>query len=228
MPSSTDRKRLEIPTYLHDRLVEIAIDEDRTVASVAQQVIAAGLSSYQPGLIVEIDFSRFSPRAHAAFDAARQETTHFNHNFIGTEHLLLGLLKIEEGFAARVLGNLGVDYARTFEFMRTHIKRGEGYVPPPMELRLAPRAKRALHLSIEETDKLGQNHVGTEHLLLGLTRVRYGVAAAVLAAFGVLDAIRDEAHAEMERHAFLWGNNMLASEDSGKYSLPAKEADDAR
>lgn len=199
MPSSTDRKRLEIPTYLHDRLVEIAIDEDRTVASVAQQIIDAGLVTYQPGLIAQVDTSRFSPRALAALDAARAETVQFNHNVIGTEHLLLGLLKVEESIAARVLGNLGVNHVRCLRLMQAHFKRAESAASPLDTLRYAPRAKKALRLAVEEADKTGNYTVGTEHVLLGVAQVRDGIAAGILANFGVLDSVRDATHREAEK-----------------------------
>src|SRR3954451_2281884 len=106
MPSSTDRKRLEVPTYLHDRLVEIAIDEDRTVASVVQEVLVAGLQHYAPAINPQRDLTRLTKRARAALDYAREETIPFNHNYIGTEHILLGLLREGEGVAARVLVKL--------------------------------------------------------------------------------------------------------------------------
>ncbi len=228
MPSSTDRKRLEIPTYLHDRLVEIAIDEDRTVASVAQQIIDAGLATHQPGLVAQVDTSHYSPRAFAALDAARAETVQFNHNFIGTEHLLLGLLKIEEGIAARVLGNLGADHARVLAFMQTHLKQGKGAVPPLAELRLAPRAKRALQYATEEAEKLDGFTVGTEHILLGLARVRDGIAARILATLGVLNAIRDETQREMGKSAYVWEENQYGILAPAEGTTAAKEQNDVR
>lgn len=228
MPSSTDRKRLEIPTYLHDRLVEIAIDEDRTVASVAQQIIDAGLAIHQPGLIAQVDTSHYSPRALAALDAARAETVQFNHNFIGTEHVLLGLLKIEEGIAARVLGNLAVDHARVLAFMQTHLKQGKGAVLPLAELRLAPRAKRALQHAAEEAEKLDGFTVGTEHILLGLTRVRDGIAARILVTLGVFDAIRDETRREMGKYDYVWEENQYGIAPPAESATSTEEQSDVR
>src|SRR4051794_7932923 len=117
MPSSADRKRLEVPTYLYDRLVEIAIDEDRTVASVVQEVIATGLHNYMPGIREERDFTRYTESARRALKLAREETVPFNHAYLGTEHILLGLLRVEDGIAARVLTAAGVDEARCRGFM---------------------------------------------------------------------------------------------------------------
>jgi len=236
MPSSTDRKRLEVSTYLYDRLIEIAINEDRTVASVTQQIIAAGLASYQPGMTAPVDLSRYSPRALAALERAREETVPFNHNFVGTEHLLLGLLGVEGGVAARVLDNLGVDYDRCRMFMQTHLSRGEGTVPSPANLPLVPRTRKVLRLAVEEADRLDTHAVGTEHLLLGLTRVRDSIAARILGSLGVLDAIRDETGREMAKRTYLWEENEYgiadpiahpAGEEAGVQLRPANNPDSA-
>ncbi|MGI8688869.1 MAG: Clp protease N-terminal domain-containing protein [Thermomicrobiales bacterium] len=192
MPSSTDRKRLEVPTYLHDRLVEIAIDEDRTVASVAQEVIAAGLQHYAPAIDSNRDLMRLTKRARNALDFAREETVPFNHNYIGTEHLLLGLLREGEGIAARVLTTLDVDLEKCREFIRSYIGRGSGTVPPPEDLSYAPRARKVLHVATMEADSYNHQFIGTEHLLLALVRVNDGMAARMLATFGVLSAVQTE------------------------------------
>lgn len=192
MPSSSDRKRLEVPTYLHDRLVEIAIDEDRTVASVAQEVIAAGLQHYAPAVNPDRDFARFTPRALAAIDCAREETIPFNHDYVGTEHLLLGLLRIEDGVAARVLNSLDVDLEKCRAFIRARIGRGSGAAPIPVALPYAPRARQALHNAAREAESLDNHYVGTEHILLALAREQEGMAARMLSIFGVLTAVQTE------------------------------------
>jgi len=178
MPSSADRKRLEIPTYLHDRLVEIAIDEDRTVASVAQQVLAAGLERYQPNVLRDEDTARFTPRARNSLDFAYQETLPFNHNYIGTEHILLGLLREEQGVAARVLNKLGVTLESVREQVGYIIGTGVGRVSgvPPF----TPRARKVLRRATEEAEGLNNHYVGTEHLLLALVQDRQGMAARIL------------------------------------------------
>jgi ATP-dependent Clp protease ATP-binding subunit ClpA len=189
MPSSADRKRLEVPRYLYDRLVELSIDEDRTVASVVQEVIATGLQHYTPGINSDLDFARYTPRARRAVEVAREVTVPFNHAYVGTEHLLLGLLWVEDGVAARVLTTSGVDYARCRDFMDRRIGRGEGTVPPPEALPWAPRARKALRAATEEADALNNQYIGTEHLLLGLLRVPDGMAARMLAIFGALSNV---------------------------------------
>lgn len=192
MPSSTDRKRLEVPIYLHDRLVEIAIDEDRTVASVAQEVIAAGLQHYAPAIDSNRDFLRFTPRALATIDFAREEAVSFDHHYIGTEHLLLGLLRVEEGVAANLLNKLDVDLEKCRTFMQKNIGKGFGAVLSSKELPFAPRARKVLHFAVGEADSYSNHFVGTEHILLGLVRVSDGVAARMLSIFGVLSAVQTE------------------------------------
>jgi ATP-dependent Clp protease ATP-binding subunit ClpC len=192
MPSSADRKRLEVPTYLYDRLVEIAIDEDRTVASVVQEVIATGLHNYMPGIKEARDFTRYTERARRVLTIAREETVPFNHAYIGTEHILLGLLRVEDGVAARVLTAAGVDGARCRSFITLHIGQGEGKVPPPQAIPYAPRARKALSFATEEAVHLNNQYIGTEHILLGLLRVQDGIAARMLAIFGVQNAVYTE------------------------------------
>jgi ATP-dependent Clp protease ATP-binding subunit ClpA len=181
-----------VPTYLHDRLVEIAIDEDRTVASVAQEVIAAGLQHYAPAINPNRDFVRFTKRARTAIDFAREETVQFNHAYIGTEHFLLGLLREGEGVAARVLNKLDVDLEKCREYVGYYIGRGIGTVPALEQLPYAPRARRVLHLATEEADSYHDHFVGTEHLLLALIRVNDGMAARMLSTFGVLSTVQTE------------------------------------
>lgn len=200
MPSSTDRKRLEVPTYLYDRLVEISIDEDRTVASVVQEVIATGLHYYIPGIRDDRDFARYTPRARRALELAREETVPFNHAYLGTEHILLGLIRVEDGVAARVLTAASVDYAKCRTFIQLHIGQGEGKVPPVAEVPYAPRARKALRFAEEESDNLGNQYIGTEHLLLGLLRVPDGMAARMLAIFGVQSTVHTEILRAMTRH----------------------------
>ena len=121
---------------------------------------------------------------------AQDEATQFNHGHIGTEHLLLGLLREGEGIAAQALTNLGVELSMVRRAVEFVVGRGEraivGDVP------LTPRAKRVIELSIEEERRLGHTyHLGTEHLLLGLVREGEGVAAGLLESLSVdLDEVR--------------------------------------
>ena len=192
MPSSSDRRRLEVPTHLYDQLVEIAIDEDRTVASVTQEVIAAGLQAYVPAINPERDFVHFTPRARATLERARDEALAFNHAYLGTEHLLLGLLRVEDGVAARVLGKLGLDYEKCQQYCQEHFKRGDGRSPSASELPYVPRARRVLRQATREAERLGQRSVGTAQLLLALVVVHDGMAARILSYFGVVNEVTGE------------------------------------
>jgi len=113
--------------------------------------------------------AKFTERARKALALARDEAKRFQHNYLGTEHLLVGLVGVEQGVAGKVFRNLGVDLPRVREAIMFVVARGEGPVTddPP----LTPRAERALDLAVEEARALGHHYVGTEHLLLGLVRV---------------------------------------------------------
>ena len=137
-------------------------------------------------------FDRFTDRAKKVMTLARQEATRFNHEYIGTEHILLGLVQEGSGVAATVLRNLGVDLDKIRQEVENMVKQG----PPTTtmgQLPFTPRAKKVLELSMEEASSLGHNYVGTEHLLLGLIRENEGIAAQVLMNLGVkLDSVREE------------------------------------
>ncbi len=192
MPSSSDRKRLEVPTHLYDQLIEIAIDEDRTVASVTQEVIAAGLQAYVPAINPDRDFVHFTPRARATLERAREEALAFNHAYLGTEHLLLGLLRVQNGVAAHVLDKLGLDYEKCRHYCREHLKRGDEHSASNNELPYVPRARKVLRQATREADRLGHRYVGTEHLLLALVAVHDGMAARILSYFGILNEVTGE------------------------------------
>jgi ClpA/ClpB-like protein len=137
-------------------------------------------------------FDSFTDRARKVLTLAQDEAQRFNHNYIGTEHLLLGLVREGQGVAARVLMNMGVELAKVRSAVEFIIGRG---VSPPVigEMALTPRAKRVIELAIDEARRLGHNYIGTEHLLLGLMREGEGIAAGVLGSLGVsLDKVRHE------------------------------------
>jgi len=136
-------------------------------------------------------FEKFSERARRVLTLAQEEAQNLNHNYIGTEHILLGLIREEEGVAAKVLVNLGVSLNKVRSAVEFIIGRGEK--PSRGETGLTPRAKRVIELAIEEARHLGHNYIGTEHLLLGLLREREGVATEVLDSFGItLERTRTE------------------------------------
>jgi ATP-dependent Clp protease ATP-binding subunit ClpC len=123
-------------------------------------------------------FERFTEQARQVVVLAQDEARQLKHNYIGTEHILLGLLREEEGLAARVLESLDI----TMEEMRAQVARivGQGDEVTTGQIQFTPRAKKVLELALREALSLGQNYIGTEHILLGLVRQNDGVAARVL------------------------------------------------
>jgi len=136
-------------------------------------------------------FEKFSERARRVLTLAQEEAQHLNHSYIGTEHILLGLLREEEGAAAKVLISLGVNLGKVRSGVEFIIGRGDK--PNTGEIGLTPRAKRVIELAIDEARHLGHTYIGTEHLLLGLLHEGGGVAAGVLDSFGInLEQVRAE------------------------------------
>ena len=124
-------------------------------------------------------FDKFTDRARKVMALARKEAQRFNHDFIGTEHILLGLIQEGSGVAANVLKNLGVEISKIRSEIEKNVQSGPSMVTMG-QLPFTPRAKKVLELSMEEANELGHNYIGTEHLLLGLIRENDGVAAQVL------------------------------------------------
>jgi ATP-dependent Clp protease ATP-binding subunit ClpA len=126
-------------------------------------------------------FQRFTDRARRAVHLAQEEARLLRHNYVGTEHLLLGMLYEGEGIAAQALGSLGI----SLHAVRGQVEQiiGHGPTTPTGHIPFTPRAKKVLELSLREALALGHNYIGTEHLLLGLVREGEGVAAQVLARF---------------------------------------------
>jgi ATP-dependent Clp protease ATP-binding subunit ClpC len=136
-------------------------------------------------------FERFTERARQSVVLAQDEARALKHNYIGTEHLLLGLLREEEGLAARVLVSLGV----TLDEARGQIRRtvGQGDEAPAGQIPFTPRAKKVLEFSLREALTLGHDYIGTEHVLLGLVRDTEGVGARILIDFGATaEKVREE------------------------------------
>jgi ATP-dependent Clp protease ATP-binding subunit ClpA len=135
-------------------------------------------------------FERFTDRARRVVVLAQEEARMLDHNYIGTEHLLLGLINEGEGIAAQALEALGVSLERVRHDVEEIIGRGQA-APPPAHIPFTPRAKKVLELSLREALQLGHNYIGTEHILLGLVREGEGVAAQVLEKLGAhLDRVR--------------------------------------
>ena len=136
-------------------------------------------------------FERFTDRARRVVVLAQEEARLLNHNYIGTEHILLGLIHEGEGVAAKALESLGI----SLEAVRAQVEEiiGHGGQAPSGHIPFTPRAKKVLELSLREALQLGHNYIGTEHILLGLIREGEGVAAQVLVKLGAdLSRVRQQ------------------------------------
>lgn len=221
MPSSRSRRRVEIPAAQYERLKAIADAEERTVASVAAELLGGALKVYQPLPPPTDQGVQYTPRAQRVLELAwNDEPARLHHNYVGTEHILLGLLAEGDGLAAGVLRELGVRLVTVREAVDFMIGRGprEGEVTradgtsvrhrvlanPAIAAtprRETPRVRRVLALATEEARNLDHGFVGTGHLLLGLMREGEGIAAGILESLGVEpDRARDAAVAAFGRH----------------------------
>jgi ATP-dependent Clp protease ATP-binding subunit ClpC len=136
-------------------------------------------------------FERFTDRARRVVVLAQEEARLLSHNYIGTEHILLGLVREGEGIAAKALGSLGI----SLEAVRQQVEEiiGRGQQEPSGHIPFTPRAKKVLELSLSEAHRLGHNYIGAEHILLGLIREGEGVAAQVLVRLGAdLNRVRQQ------------------------------------
>src|SRR5215467_7593785 len=157
-------------------------------------------------------YERFTDRARKVMQLANQEAQRFNHEYIGTEHILLGLVKEGSGVAANVLKNLDIDLRKIRLEVEKIVQTGSGEMVSMGRLPHTPRAKKVIEYSIEEARNLNHNYVGTEHLLLGLLREQEGVAAQVLMNLGLkLEDVREEV-------LNLLGHNMPNESESGERS----------
>ena len=143
-------------------------------------------------------FEKFSERARRVLSLAQEEAQRFNHNYIGTEHILLGLVRESEGTAAKVLAGLGIELTKIRSAVEFIIGKGES--TSSGEIGLTPRAKKVIELAVDEARRLNHHYIGTEHLLIGLMREGEGVAAGVLESLGVtLDKVRGETGSVLNR-----------------------------
>jgi ATP-dependent Clp protease ATP-binding subunit ClpC len=146
---------------------------------------------FLPGVGGENMFERFTDRARRVVVLAQEEAKMLNHNYIGTEHILLGLIHEGEGVAAKALESLGISLDSVREQVQDII--GQGQQQPTGHIPFTPRAKKVLELSLREALQLGHNYIGTEHILLGLIREGEGVAAQVLVKLGAdLNKVRQQ------------------------------------
>ena len=145
-------------------------------------------------------FEKFSERARRVLSLAQEEAQRFNHNYIGTEHILLGLVRENEGTAAKVLGGLGTELNKIRSAVEFII--GKGDTAASGEIGLTPRAKKVIELAVDEARRLNHHYIGTEHLLIGLMREGEGVAAGVLESLGVtLEKVRGETNSVLNKGA---------------------------
>ena len=143
-------------------------------------------------------FEKFSERARRVLSLAQEEAQRFNHNYIGAEHTLLGLIRENEGTAAKVLGGLGIELNKIRSAVEFII--GKGDTAASGEIGLTPRAKKVIELAVDEARRLNHHYIGTEHLLIGLMREGEGVAAGVLESLGVtLDKVRGETNSVLNK-----------------------------
>ncbi len=142
--------------------------------------------------------NNFTPRAQQVLKLARKESDDFNHPYIGTEHLLLGLIALEEGVAVTVLSSLGISLER----VRLEVEKSVGQGPPTKQMGnvpYTPRSKKVLQLAGAEAKALNHTYIGTEHILLGLIREGEGVASHVMRGLDIdLDTVRDEVMRELD------------------------------
>jgi ATP-dependent Clp protease ATP-binding subunit ClpA len=178
-------------------------------------------------------FDRFTDRARQVIVLAQDEARLLKHNYIGTEHILLGLLCEEDGIARRVLESLGVsaDAARV-QILRI-VGEGEGEAVPAGQIPFTPRAKKVLELALREGLSLGHDYIGTEHILLGIARENHGIAARVLRDLGAdAETIRDAvvktvpgmAHASKPSRHAPWRRHVRPRRRFGALSMARDEA----
>ncbi|HEV8636078.1 MAG TPA: Clp protease N-terminal domain-containing protein [Chloroflexota bacterium] len=184
VPSSKNRRRVELPAALYDRLKQTADAEGRTVAGVVVELLGLGLRRYKPAWVTGGRRDNLTPRAERVLKLAREdEPRRFNHNYVGTEHLLLALVDERDGPAARALTRSGVTTDKVVESIEFMIGRGPApFEGTPTE---TPRTKIVLGLAAGEAQKLDHALVGSGHLLLALIREGEGIAAGILESLGV-------------------------------------------
>src|SRR3989339_1293128 len=169
-------------------------------------------------------FDRFTDRARKVMALAREEARRFNHEYIGTEHILLGLVKEGSGVAANVLQNLDIELKKIRLEVEKIVQSGSDLVSVG-QLPFTPRVKKVLEYAMEEARALGHNYIGTEHLLLGLLREQEGVAAQVLLNSGVkLEDVREEVIGLLGSEAVQGDVSQGKEENKGKSKTPALDS----
>jgi ATP-dependent Clp protease ATP-binding subunit ClpC len=167
-------------------------------------------------------FERFTDRARRVLVLAQEEARRLNHSFIGTEHILLGLISEGDGVAAQALDQLDVSLQKVREKVEETV--GVSLTTPTGSASFTPRAKKVLELALREALQLGHNYIGTEHLLLGLLREGEGVAAQVLVSLGVdLRSVREQVMRVLEGYRGSETPNTRGSLAAGASGFPTQE-----
>jgi len=184
------------------------------------------------GTVVRM-FERFTDRARRVVVLAQEEARKLQHNYIGTEHLLLGLLAEQNGLAGRALARFGMSYAPVREEITARV--GTGSEPPAGRIPFTPRAKKSLELALREALALHHNYIGTEHILLGIERVGDGVAAQILTAHDagydpiravLLELLRDIPDSPGRR--WLRRRGAASADDLGELGEPGEPAESGK
>ena len=171
----------------------------------------------------------FSPRARRVVELARVEARRFHHNYVGTEHILLGLIKLGEGVAVNVLGRMGVELKRVRDLVEKQVGKGPEEAKAPDNLPLTPRVQKVFTYARSEAAKLGHAYIGTEHVLLGLLREGEGVAAKVLAELNVdIERCRQEILAQIQPEEGQGGDEGPAGNGNGNGGEPSEDEPPAR
>ncbi len=169
-------------------------------------------------------YEKFTDRARKVMQLANQEAQRFNHEYIGTEHILLGLVKEGSGVAANVLKNLDIDLRKIRLEVEKIVQSGPDMVTMG-KLPQTPRAKKVIEYSIEEARNLNHNYVGTEHMLLGLLREQEGVAGQVLTILGAdLEDVREAVLSLLGQNPYSVGRPSAPPVPAGKGKTPALDA----
>ncbi|HIE09319.1 MAG TPA: ATP-dependent Clp protease ATP-binding subunit ClpC, partial [Armatimonadetes bacterium] len=146
-------------------------------------------------------WQRFTDRARRVIQYAQEEAMRCGVNYVGTEHLLLGLVREGESVAARILERLGVSLGRVRAEVEKHVQRSpHPQRVSPHDMALTPRAQKVLQLAMDEARQMNHNYVGTEHILLGLIREREGLAAQILAKLGVDERDLERVRQQIRRY----------------------------
>lgn len=182
---------------MFERLTEIAETEARTIANVLWELVFSGLAQYHPTFVPGKHLRQFNERARESLELAKTEARSLQHNYVGTEHLLLGIIREGESLAAQVLSSLGIRFEDAHAWVEERIGRGDA--GPATDIDLTPRARKALSLAMDETEKLGGGYVRAEHILLGVIRDSGGMGVELLDHFAILATVRDAVLARLGR-----------------------------